>query len=217
MLLDYEMRWQVSFDWVLRLRTDMLLLAPLVHYSQLAPGAHLVKGMVVAAVNDHTALVSRAHAPAYFEVAKELQCTVTNATGGGGSSRHSARGAAGKQVHVPASKMVDDHFLIVSRLVAHHVPIWLLHMGYVLIRPGLPLGQFHYDCWRLLLKSAALPAANSTPWSWYGDHGGGTTGQAYGIYFPYCCDHLAPTYTTCVNGWGSYNGTKRLGFAASRL
>ena len=50
------------------------------------------------------------------------------------------------------SRMVDDNYLLVTRLGAHHVPIWLLHMGYVLIRPGVPMGNFHYDCFRLLLR-----------------------------------------------------------------
>ena len=36
-------------------------------------------------------------------------------------------------------------------------------------------------------------------------------GGDYSIYMPYCCEHLAPAYVTCVNGFGSYNGTKRLG------
>jgi len=200
MLTDYEVRWKVRFDWVLRLRTDMLLFTPLPHHAQLAPGAHLVKGMVKAVINDHTALVSRAHAPAYFELAEELRCALNDTTGR----------------YVPVSKLVDNNYLIVSKLLAHRVPIWLLHMGYVLIRPGLPLGEFHYDCWRLLISNAAVPLTNSTPWSWYGNGSlEGRTGSDYGIYFPYCCEHLAPSYNVCLKGWGSFNGTRQLGFSAA--
>lgn len=153
MLLAYEERAGVRFDWVVRLRTDMLLLGPLPHYTTLAEGTHLVPGQVRSEVNDHTAIASRAHADAYFDLADELRCQPNSTT-------------------KPTSTLQDDQLLIASRLKAQATPIWMVRLWYVLVRPGaLPETHWH-DCGRIIDPPGERPEdAIAVSWNasrpWY--------------------------------------------------
>ena len=187
MLIDYERRWQVTFDWVLRLRTDMLLLAPLAHHTTLPEGAHLVRGLVAAEVNDHTVLISRKFAPAYFDLVDEIGC----------ENRSDA--------------LPDDQRLIVNRLMMRSVPMWNLLMPYVLVRPGVASGSFHYDCWRFLFMPGIAPGkslhtsgvvtltslGNPIPWNMTGPVAARTS-ESYERYFKGCCMRYDPTFKSCV-------------------
>ena len=133
MLRSYETRWHAEFDWVLRLRTDMLFLESLPHHSTLSVGAHLPSGMVMAGyLNDHAMVISRKYAAAYFDLASEWACNTTEDAAG---ERHT-----------------DNSTLIVDRLRSFGVPqqsIMSIWMPYVLLRPSKTAGAVHPECWRL--------------------------------------------------------------------
>ena len=133
MLRSYETRWHTEFDWVLRLRTDMLFLESLPHHSTLSMGAHLPSGMVMAGyLNDHAMVISRKYAAAYFDLASEWACNTTEDAAG---ERHT-----------------DNSTLIVDRLRSFGVPqqsIMSIWMPYVLLRPSKTAGAVHPECWRL--------------------------------------------------------------------
>lgn len=181
MLRDYERRWSRRFDWVVRLRTDAMLLAPLPHFSTLPEGAHLVYGMVSVPVNDHTVVVSRAHAPAYFDLADELVCNRS------------------------AAPLEDNKLLVLNRLRAHGVPTWTLHMPYVLTRPGVLRGTLHFDCWRLYLRSGGWPPSTNRSAAHGHQHrlppefSRTPSNGVYQRYYSQCCDRLGPTYRECAD------------------
>lgn len=175
MLRAYEGRWGVTFDWVIRIRTDMFILAPLAQHSTFAEGAHLVRGMVLypAAVNDQTVVISRVHAAAYFNLIDEFGCDRSS----------------------NMSYLDDDSKLIVRRLALHGVPLWTLVMPYVLLRPGLAPGTFHFDCWRLFAPSVAPAAHHSLNLPWNATPKQPDESGGYARFFAKCCvlggGHLA--------------------------
>lgn len=122
------------FDWLLRMRTDVLFLGPLPSLSSISPTTvHVPLGMVNPSVpvNDQLALVPRALANAYFDAVDDLSCN---------TSKHS------DVVH----KFSDKTFLL-ERLRRKQAPVSRLDLGFVLLRAGIGAA-----CWRL--KSHKLTA-----------------------------------------------------------
>ena len=177
MIVAYEKKFNVAFDWVLRMRTDIWLLSPLPHHSVMQKGAHIPKGHVLPpAINDHVAVVSREHASSYFELIDELQCS---------------NGGKGKW---PTSQLNDSTTLLIDRLRAQNVPMWVLRLGYLLVRPGATLGEYHYDCWRLALPGVGQANLSKPPVGYFDNHH--YHKSTYFRFIGECCA-LAPAYRGC--------------------
>ena len=77
MVQEYEARRRVVFDWVLRLRPDLWFFRPLPHVSTLdVKSLYIPAGIVACKVlpclNDHLAIIPRAHADQYFGLASVM-------------------------------------------------------------------------------------------------------------------------------------------------
>jgi len=85
MVTDYEQRLKKTgraarFDWIIRLRTDLIFFGPLPSLGQLSTQyVHVPMGVVSrrTLLNDHIALVPRTLAHAYFDTVDELKCNRT--------------------------------------------------------------------------------------------------------------------------------------------
>jgi hypothetical protein len=85
MVTDYEQRLKkmgkaARFDWVVRLRTDLVFFGPLPSLGQLSTqNVHVPVGVVSrrTLLNDHIALVPRTLAHGYFDTVDELKCNRT--------------------------------------------------------------------------------------------------------------------------------------------
>lgn len=187
MLRGYELRWHTQFDWVIRLRTDMFFLAPLPHYASLSMGAHVPLGMVLPGfINDHAIIVSRQHAAAYFELASDWACN--------------SSAVPLEEPRVPPAYN-DTMYVIYERLRAHLVPAWGIKMVYALVRPGVTMGEFHLDCWRLDLEWFG------SPWSGTANAKVKPRAQNHMAYFRDCCA-FTPTQSACAARFG--NGSSKV-------
>ena len=85
MVTDYEQRLKKTgraarFDWIIRLRTDLIFFGPLPSLGQLSTQhVHVPMGVVSrrTLLNDHIALVPRTLAHGYFDTVDELKCNRT--------------------------------------------------------------------------------------------------------------------------------------------
>jgi len=127
-IVAYEAAQKNTFEWLIRLRTDMLFLGGLPPLPSLAsdriyvPVGHVNPRV---ALNDHMAIVPRSHASAYFNAADDLSCD---------ASRHSP----GKRVNRKGGAFLPD------RLRNLGIRVQAIDIGYVLLR-----GRFGAVCWRL--------------------------------------------------------------------
>ena len=79
-------------------------------------------------------------------------------------------------------------------LRAQNVPMWVLRLGYLLVRPGATLGEYHYDCWRLALPGVGQANLSKPPVGYFENHH--YHKSTYFRFINECCA-LAPTYRGC--------------------
>lgn len=127
-IVAYERVATARFDWLVRLRTDMLFLGGLPNLASLAadriyvPVGHVNPSVPV---NDHLVLAPRALAAGYFDAADELSC-------------NASLFSSGKRVRTRGGGFLADRLHNVGVRVEH------IDVGYVLVR-----GLFGAACWRL--------------------------------------------------------------------
>ena len=140
MVTAHEMRHGVRFDWLLRMRTDLVFFAPLPSHlnpNLTSSSLHLPLGMVSNRVsfNDHLAIVPRNLAEVYFDMVDEQDCEAN----------------ASALLH--GKRVRQGHGAYAARFSKAHATTQLWPLGYAPFRPSSGLG-----CWRLLYQPKTAAA-----------------------------------------------------------